>query len=169
MPDGAERHSGPGRSQFGHRDDHRHACRRLRRGRIVKDLRQLTPSVVTLNIRSGEFVNLIGPSGCGKSTFMLMAAGLIPLSQGELLVNGAALTSPLTDIGIVFQDHLLLEFRTAMDNVLLQAEFRGLPLEAGAPAGAGTLRQARHFACGRSLSQAALGRHAAAGLDRARP
>lgn len=84
---------------------------------------------LTLNIRSGEFVSLIGPSGCGKSTFMLMAAGLIPVSQGELLVNGGALTEPLTDIGIVFQDHLLLEFRTAMENVLLQAEVRGLPLE----------------------------------------
>lgn len=84
---------------------------------------------LTLNIRSGEFVSLIGPSGCGKSTFMLMAAGLIPVSQGELLVNGRKLTSPLTDIGIVFQDHLLLEFRTAMENVLLQAEIRGLPLE----------------------------------------
>lgn len=84
---------------------------------------------LTLNIRSGEFVSLIGPSGCGKSTFMLMAAGLIPVSQGELLVNGRALTEPLTDIGIVFQDHLLLEFRTAMENVLLQAEVRGLPLE----------------------------------------
>lgn len=81
-----------------------------------------------LDIRSGEFVSLIGPSGCGKSTFMLMAAGLIPVSSGELLVDGRKLTSPLTDIGIVFQDHLLLEFRTALENVLLQAEIRGLPL-----------------------------------------
>nr|WP_245973869.1 ABC transporter ATP-binding protein [Bosea caraganae] len=81
-----------------------------------------------LDIRSGEFVSLIGPSGCGKSTFMLMAAGLIPVSAGELLVDGKRLTSPLTDIGIVFQDHLLLEFRTALENVMLQAEIRGLPL-----------------------------------------
>jgi NitT/TauT family transport system ATP-binding protein len=63
---------------------------------------------LNLDIRSGEFVSLIGPSGCGKSTFMLMAAGLIPVTTGELLVDGKALTSPLTDIGIVFQDHLLL-------------------------------------------------------------
>ena len=59
---------------------------------------------------------------------MLMAAGLIPTSGGELLVNGKPLTEPLTDIGIVFQDHLLLEFRTALENVMLQAEIRGLPL-----------------------------------------
>jgi NitT/TauT family transport system ATP-binding protein len=82
---------------------------------------------LTLNIGQGEFVSLIGPSGCGKSTFMLMAAGLQPLSRGELLVNGKPLDKPLTDVGIVFQDHLLLEFRTALANVMLQAEIRGLP------------------------------------------
>ena len=60
---------------------------------------------------------------------MLMAAGLIPASSGEINVDGRALSDPLTDIGIVFQDHLLLEFRTAIDNVMLQAEIRGLPLD----------------------------------------
>jgi NitT/TauT family transport system ATP-binding protein len=84
---------------------------------------------LTLNIARGEFVSLIGPSGCGKSTFLLMAAGLQPLSKGEILVNGSVLDKPLTDVGIVFQDHLLLEFRTALANVMLQAEIRGLPLE----------------------------------------
>ena len=83
---------------------------------------------LTLKIESGEFVSLIGPSGCGKSTFMLMAAGLQPLTTGELLVDGKRLDTPLTDVGIVFQDHLLLEFRTALQNVMLQAEVRGLPL-----------------------------------------
>ena len=84
---------------------------------------------LSLDIKSGEFVSLIGPSGCGKSTFMLMAAGLIPASAGEITVDGRTLNDPLTDIGIVFQDHLLLEFRTALENVMLQAEIRGLPLE----------------------------------------
>lgn len=84
---------------------------------------------LTLNIARGEFVSLIGPSGCGKSTFLLMAAGLQPLSKGEMLVDGRVLDKPLTDVGIVFQDHLLLEFRTALANVMLQAEIRGLPLE----------------------------------------
>ena len=84
---------------------------------------------LSLDIKSGEFVSLIGPSGCGKSTFMLMAAGLIPATAGEITVDGRTLNDPLTDIGIVFQDHLLLEFRTAIENVMLQAEIRGLPLE----------------------------------------
>jgi NitT/TauT family transport system ATP-binding protein len=83
---------------------------------------------VSLTIKSGEFVSLIGPSGCGKSTFMLMAAGLQPLTKGELLIDGRKLDKPLTDVGIVFQDHLLLEFRTALENVMLQAQIRKMPL-----------------------------------------
>jgi NitT/TauT family transport system ATP-binding protein len=79
---------------------------------------------LTLNIARGEFVSLIGPSGCGKSTFLLMAAGLQPLSKGEILVNGSVLDKPLTDVGIVFQDHLLLEFRTALANVMLSGGMR---------------------------------------------
>ena len=45
------------------------------------------------------------------------------------MVGGSRLDRPLTDVGIVFQDHLLLDFRTALDNVLLQAEFRGQPMQ----------------------------------------
>jgi NitT/TauT family transport system ATP-binding protein len=92
---------------------------------------------VSFDIRGGEFVSLIGPSGCGKSTLMLIAAGLIPSSSGELFVGGKLLLRPLTDVGIVFQDHLLLEFRSALDNVLLQAQIRRLPL---APAQAAAAR-----------------------------
>ncbi|ESY65853.1 ABC transporter ATP-binding protein [Mesorhizobium sp. LNHC232B00] len=57
---------------------------------------------------------------------MLMIAGLLQPTRGSIKVNGKLLTKPLTDVGIVFQDHLLLEFRTAFDNVLLQQEIRGL-------------------------------------------
>jgi NitT/TauT family transport system ATP-binding protein len=80
---------------------------------------------VSFAIAGGEFVSLIGPSGCGKSTLMLLCAGLAPPSAGEILIDGRRLDRPLTDVGIVFQDHLLLEFRTALGNVLLQPEIRG--------------------------------------------
>lgn len=83
---------------------------------------------VSFVIDRGEFVSLIGPSGCGKSTLMLMAAGLSPVTSGEISVDGRRLTAPLTDVGIVFQDHLLLDFRTAIGNVMLQAEARSLPI-----------------------------------------
>ena len=83
---------------------------------------------VSFTIEGGEFVSLIGPSGCGKSTLMLICAGLVPASRGEILIDGQRLDRPLTDVGIVFQDHLLLEFRTALDNILLQPKIRGLPM-----------------------------------------
>ena len=79
------------------------------------------------DIQAGEFISVVGPSGCGKSTLMLMVAGLLRRSQGDIVVNGKSVTKPITDVGIAFQDHLLLEFRSAMGNVMLQADIRGLP------------------------------------------
>lgn len=81
---------------------------------------------IDLNIRPGEFVSLIGPSGCGKSTTMLLVSGLEEVTSGEVEVDGKALTKPVSEIGIVFQDHLLLDFRTALQNVMLQQEIRRL-------------------------------------------
>jgi NitT/TauT family transport system ATP-binding protein len=83
---------------------------------------------VSFAIAGGEFVGLIGPSGCGKSTLMLISAGLLAPSSGAIVVDGHRLDHPLTDVGIVFQDHLLLDFRTALDNVLLQPQIRRQPL-----------------------------------------
>ena len=81
---------------------------------------------ISLSIRPGEFVSVVGPSGCGKSTLMLMTAGLLGPTTGSIRVAGQALAAPLTDVGIVFQDDLLLEFRKALDNVLLQGRIRRL-------------------------------------------
>jgi NitT/TauT family transport system ATP-binding protein len=82
---------------------------------------------ISAEIEAGAFISVVGPSGCGKSTLMLMVAGLLGRSRGEILVDGKAVTKPVTDVGIAFQDHLLLEFRTAMGNVMLQADIRKLP------------------------------------------
>ena len=82
---------------------------------------------IDLDIKPGEFVSLIGPSGCGKSTTMLMVSGLEPITDGTVAVDGKPLTRPISEIGIVFQDHLLLDFRTAISNVMLQQEIRRLP------------------------------------------
>lgn len=81
---------------------------------------------IDLDIKPGEFVSIIGPSGCGKSTTMLMVSGLEPFTSGTVEIDQQPLTKPISEIGIVFQDHLLLEFRTAMKNVMLQQEIRGL-------------------------------------------
>lgn len=82
---------------------------------------------VSANIEAGEFVSVVGPSGCGKSTLMLMVAGLLDRSSGVIEVGAKSVTQPITDVGIAFQDHLLLDFRTALENVTLHADIRGLP------------------------------------------
>jgi NitT/TauT family transport system ATP-binding protein len=82
----------------------------------------------TVDIAPGEFVSVVGPSGCGKSTLMLMVAGLLPASRGRILIDDRPLTGALTDVGIAFQDHLLLDFRTAEENVHLQGVIRRLQM-----------------------------------------
>ena len=82
---------------------------------------------VSVDIEAGEFVSVVGPSGCGKSTLMLMVAGLLSRSRGDIVIGGTSVAKPITDVGIAFQDHLLLDFRTAFDNVMLHADIRKLP------------------------------------------
>jgi NitT/TauT family transport system ATP-binding protein len=82
---------------------------------------------VSVDVDAGEFVSVVGPSGCGKSTLMLMVAGLLERSRGDIRIGGESVTKPVTDVGIAFQDHLLLDFRTALNNVTLHADIRKLP------------------------------------------
>lgn len=81
------------------------------------------------SIREGEFVSVVGPSGCGKSTLLKLVAGLLPISGGELTLAGRPIQGPQTDVGIVFQSAVLLAWRTVLQNILLQAEMRRLPME----------------------------------------
>ena len=102
---------------------------------VHKTYRSANGEVETLKpldfaIRAGEFVSVVGPSGCGKSTLMKMVAGLLPVSGGELLLSGVAVRGPQTNVGIVFQNALLLPWRRVIDNILLQAEIRKLPMAA---------------------------------------
>jgi len=81
---------------------------------------------VSLEIGRDQFVSVVGPSGCGKSTMLLMIAGLIKASTGRVLVDGREVQGPQTNLGIVFQEANLLEWRTVAGNLALQAEIRGL-------------------------------------------
>ncbi len=83
-------------------------------------------SNINLDIATGEFVSLIGPHGCGKSTLMSMVAGLIPVSQGTVSIAGRTVKKAQTEIGTVFADPILLDSRSVLENVLLQAEIRDL-------------------------------------------
>jgi NitT/TauT family transport system ATP-binding protein len=79
---------------------------------------------VSFEIADGSSISIVGPSGCGKSTLLRILAGLEPSTSGRASFGGQAITGPLADVGLVFQRDLLLDWRTALDNVLLPAEFR---------------------------------------------
>jgi NitT/TauT family transport system ATP-binding protein len=81
---------------------------------------------VSFTARRGEFVSILGPSGCGKSTLIMLASGLIPVTAGSIEIDGRPIAEPYTNLGIVFQQDLLMDWRRVLGNVLVQAEFRGL-------------------------------------------
>jgi NitT/TauT family transport system ATP-binding protein len=74
---------------------------------------------VSFKAAPGEFVSIVGPSGCGKSTLLRLIAGLIPLTGGDISVNGLAVTEPRQDVALMFQRPTLLPWRTALQNALL--------------------------------------------------
>ncbi|MBM3523141.1 MAG: ABC transporter ATP-binding protein, partial [Alphaproteobacteria bacterium] len=82
-------------------------------------------------VHPGELVSLVGPSGCGKTTVLKILAGLHG-HDGGIVQIGTATESfdPSRDIGMVFQQSLLLKWRRIIDNVLLPAEILGLPSKA---------------------------------------
>ena len=81
-------------------------------------------SNISLSIKAGEFISIVGPSGCGKSTLLRLVSGLVPVTSGTIKVAGAPVTKPLTDVGIVFQQPVLLDWRNIIDNVLFQIDMR---------------------------------------------
>jgi NitT/TauT family transport system ATP-binding protein len=81
---------------------------------------------IDLAIAAGEFVSLLGPSGCGKSTLMLIIAGLLAPTTGEVRFDDLPVRGPQTEVGIMFQDNTLVPWRSVWDNVALQLELRGL-------------------------------------------
>lgn len=78
-----------------------------------------------LKIHKREFICVIGPSGCGKSTFSRIVAGLDPYSSGELLVDGAAITGPSPERGMVFQGYTLFPWKTVKENVMFGPLMKG--------------------------------------------
>ena len=77
------------------------------------------------SIPKGRFVSLVGPSGCGKSTLLRLIAGLIEPSSGQLHVHGTEVKGARQDVAMMFQRATLLEWRTAVENVLLPTEIAG--------------------------------------------
>ncbi|UGY21388.1 ABC transporter ATP-binding protein [Bradyrhizobium septentrionale] len=89
------------------------------------DVPSLRPLDFTIN--DGEFFVVVGPSGCGKSTLLKMISGLLPPTTGEVLVDGEPVTRPHGNVGIVFQNALLLPWRNILSNVMLPIDMKQLP------------------------------------------
>ena len=76
----------------------------------------------SLKMSKGEFVALVGPSGCGKSTFMKLMSGLLKADQGSVVVANQDVTCPLGNVGMAFQNSVMLPWRTTLNNLLLPLE-----------------------------------------------
>jgi NitT/TauT family transport system ATP-binding protein len=73
---------------------------------------------VSLTVREGQFISIVGPSGCGKSTLLQIIAGLSASTGGEVLIDGERVSGPRPDkIGVVFQEPLLLPWKSAAENI----------------------------------------------------
>ena len=96
---------------------------RTRTGDLVHALAE-----TTLDVGENEFVTLVGPSGCGKSTLLKLVAGLVPTTRGQVQVRDQPVTGPFPDVGFVFQQPVLLPWRSVLDNVLFSVEMLGLDL-----------------------------------------
>jgi molybdate transport system ATP-binding protein len=100
---------------------------------------------VDLHVDSGEIVAILGPNGAGKSTLFRALSGLLPLQSGRIVLDGQVLDDTEAGvhietadrpIGVVFQDYLLFNHLTALDNVAFGLRARGVPRKAARSAAA---------------------------------
>ncbi len=82
---------------------------------------------VSFRVRPQEFVSVLGPSGSGKSTLLRVLAGLLPVSSGEVLLDGQPLLHPRRRIGMVFQKANLMPWRNVLHNIALPLELQRVP------------------------------------------
>jgi len=117
--------SAPARASGRARDDGAAIVRIAALKKIFGDLEAIRK--LSFDVGDGEFLSVLGPSGCGKSTLLMMIAGLIGPSAGEIRIQGAKVTGPRREIGVVFQSPVLLPWRTVLQNVLFPIELLKLP------------------------------------------
>jgi putative spermidine/putrescine transport system ATP-binding protein len=87
----------------------------------------LAVDALDLDVKSGEFLTLLGPSGSGKTTTLMMIAGFVAPTAGEIFVDGRPVTAVPPDrrnIGVVFQHYALFPHMTVFDNVAFPLRMR---------------------------------------------
>ena len=103
--------------------------------RIYDPARPPAVNRINLNITDGEFLVLVGPSGCGKSTTLRMLAGLEPVDEGQILIDGEDVTETRPrdrDVAMVFQSYALYPNMTARQNMAFALPPRCLAVSASA-------------------------------------
>ena len=96
---------------------------------------------VNLAVLEGEFVAVVGPTGCGKSTLLNVAAGLLAPTGGSVTVFGEKLRDINARAGYLFQNDALMPWRTALQNVTVGLEFRGIAVQQARSRAADWLRR----------------------------
>ena len=86
-------------------------------------------SDANMTIADGEFVSIVGPSGCGKTTLLNLLAGLLEVQDGRVSVAGAPPKAGRHDVAYMLARDCLFPWRSAIDNVMLGGEFRGVPTD----------------------------------------
>ncbi|WP_454855551.1 ABC transporter ATP-binding protein [Rhizobium binxianense] len=82
----------------------------------------LAVSHLDMKVPEGSFAAVVGPSGCGKSSLMKLVTGLMPATEGAVVVNGHEISGPVSIVGMAFQNPNLLPWRTTLENVMLPLE-----------------------------------------------
>ena len=83
---------------------------------------------VSFSVAPGRFVSVVGPSGCGKTTLLGLIAGLVPVSEGRIMIGDHPVMGGVPpDIGYLFQRDAMLPWKTALQNVALPLTIRGTP------------------------------------------
>ena len=88
---------------------------------------------INFEIDEGEFITVVGPSGCGKSTLLKILGGLLAKTSGACALKNTPIDGPRNDVGVVFQDPVLLLWRNVLQNTMLPAEILGLDIKKTLP------------------------------------
>jgi sulfonate transport system ATP-binding protein len=101
---------------------------KIRVNKLTKRFGELTVlDEISFEIKAGELVAIVGPTGCGKTTFLNSLSRLMPVTSGQILIDGAEANPKKHNISYVFQEPTCLPWRTVRDNVAYGMELKRVP------------------------------------------